>query len=522
MATTLARMYAAARRGELVDLAVTCATATRQKTFGVHFAVVAAECGYFRTMHSTLVGAGAKTHAFLECEPSTFERVLECVYLGTLPGLDATTAVTALDATTAVAAALAALDVAALGVFLDCDVAVKAACARLESAVTHETALELWERARALGSNGTDAARVALRAVARHLPRIARTERFARLARDDVEHLLSSDELCVRDETHVSNALRAWCDANAGTCCPCSALEHVVRRGGRAAREAAPLRGALVVCTQSETPHFLTESDEWVDAPFPPLTSHKGAGLVCYVGGATYAIGTVHNYGIEYHSGGTAASRAWSTYSVAFCRPQASCAVLGSMIYIVGGISGIRACEDVDVHDVSTGLKGKFYMRVARRKCCAAATPDGVLVVGGIGSSGDVLAHAELLAACAQRPWRATPSVPPALSPRAAAACAAIGTRVYVAGGLGSMRADTSTAECYDAEARTWLALPPMPRSRSLCAGVAMGGAFYVVGGFEYGVEATSFFRLDVETLEWTTHDAPALGECSAAYVEQH
>ena len=44
------------------------------------------------------------------------------------------------------------------------------------------------------------------------------------------------------------------------------------------------------------------------------------------------------------------------------------------MIYIVGGISGIRACEDIDIHDVSTGLKGKFYMRVARRKCCAAAT----------------------------------------------------------------------------------------------------------------------------------------------------
>ncbi len=510
--TTLARMYAMALRGELVDLSVTCGHEMRQ-TFGVHCAVVAAECGYFRTMQSTLVGASTTAHASLECEPSTFERVLECIYLS---GLNAAALGPSLTAV---------FDVLALGVFLDCEVAVQAACAHLERAVTANTALELWERTHALGSSC--ATRVALRAVARYLPCIARTGRFTSLAKVEVLNLLSSDELSVRTETHVSDALCSWCDANAESC---SALDSVVRYAWRDAspRAEAAVRGILVACSASETPRFLSESEEWIDAPVPPLRSQEGAGLpwkgtglICDVGDATYAIGTVHNYGIEYAVSG--ASR-WSTYSIPFGRPQAACAVLGTRIHVVGGISGVPACEDIDVHDVSTGLKGNFYMRVARRKCCAAAMADGILVFGGIDSAGHVLSHAELLLRAPTTEATglcAMPSVPPMLSPRAAAASAVIGARVYVAGGLGSMRADTSTAEYYDAEAVRWLSLPPMPRSRSQCAGVAMGGAFYVIGGFEYGVEAASYFRLEIETLEWTTHDAPALGECSAVYFER-
>jgi hypothetical protein len=102
------------------------------------------------------------------------------------------------------------------------------------------------------------------------------------------------------------------------------------------------------------------------------------------------------------------------------------------------------------------------------------------------------------------------------LEPRAAAACATIGEDVYVAGGIGGVHAPVCTAEYYDAETREWVALPPMPRSRSYCAGASIGRAFYVLGGMEYGRKTTSFFRFDLATSVWSEHHAPALGECAA------
>ncbi len=146
--------------------------------------------------------------------------------------------------------------------------------------------------------------------------------------------------------------------------------------------------------------------------------------------------------------------------------------------------------------------------------CCAAYVGDGLLVFGGIGAAGDVLAHAEFFS-------DGRDVAPPMHAPRAAAACAVIGDTVYVAGGIGGMHADVSTAERFDARQKKWHALPPMPRSRSCCAGAAMGNFFYVLGGTEYGVAATTYLRFDVEKKEWSVHDAPPLGGCSAVFFDR-
>jgi hypothetical protein len=189
-------------------------------------------------------------------------------------------------------------------------------------------------------------------------------------------------------------------------------------------------------------------------------------------------------------------------------RSQVSCAALGTCIYVVGGVSGIRPCEYVNVVDVGSRLRGGFRMSRERRMCCVAETGGSLLVAGGFDSICSALAHAEMLEPAS--------SAPPMLEPRAAAAGATIGEDVYVAGGIGGVHAPVCTAEYYDAGNREWVALPPMPRSRSYCAGASIGRAFYVIGGMEYGRKTTSFFRFDLGTSVWSEHPAPALGECAA------
>jgi hypothetical protein len=485
MSATLRRMYDAAQASVLVDLLVTCGSPP--KVFGVHFAVVAAECGYFRTFYTTLVGV-RPTQTSLACASTTFERVMRCIYLAEF------------DAS----GVHEALDVLALGVFLDCDVATRMACNFIERAATAETALECWRHTSSLGA--PYAARVAVRAVAKFLPFVATTPPFLALDKADLIALLSSDELCVLSESHVAHALCAWCEANAESC---SALDHVVRFPWRGCspRESAPKRGILVL-SHTSTFHFLHESGEWISPPSQTLREmpfERTNGRICDLDGATYVLG---RWGIDRERTG-----AWCAYDRAG-RSEAACASHDSRIYVAGGISGVRACDDVDVHDVRARLKGKMFLLRPRRMCCAAYVGGGLLVFGGIGAAGDVLSHAEFFS-------DGRDVAPPMHAPRAAAACAVIGPDVYVAGGIGGMHADVSTAERYDARQKRWHPLPPMPRSRSYCAGVAMGNFFYVLGGTEYGVAATTYLRFDVEKKEWSVHDAPPLGECSAAFFDR-
>jgi hypothetical protein len=307
------------------------------------------------------------------------------------------------------------------------------------------------------------------------------------------------------------------------------------------ARDRAPARGIWVLPDESQLLYFLDAAHEW-SCTEPALASARGAGAICRVGGVTYAVGG--NRAVERIVGGV-----WAPCEAFLLgRRELACAVLGTRIFAVGGISGLRACEDVDVYDVDSGLKGRLFMLRSRRACCAAETSGALLVCGGIGSAGEILAHAELYVPTVG--WRVAPAM---LAPRALAAFATVGADVYVAGGIGAMGAAVRTAEYYDAGRSRWVSLPPMPAARSECAGAEMDGAFYVLGGFEarrsrnaepgsqegqegqegqesegglYGYTAAeTFFRLDLATLAWSTHQGPpgacALRACAAAYGDE-
>jgi hypothetical protein len=340
------------------------------------------------------------------------------------------------------------------------------------------------------------------------MPRAARAPALLAMDKEELVSLLSSDEFTARSEVHVAEALCAWCEANNEQCTDLDS--RVVRYAWHdpTPRNRAAIDGILVLPVGSRRFHFLTAGHEWLDGVAPDLASPRGEGAaLCHVRDAAYAIGgTACACSVERFGGG---DERWMVqdYS-AGSRSQVSSAALETRIYVVGGVSGVRPCEYVDVIDVDSCLKGGIRMSRERRMCCVAETGGSLLVFGGFDAICSALAHAEMLEPAS--------SAPPMLEPRAAAACATIGADVYVAGGIGGVHAPVGTAEYYDATHGQWVGLPPMPRSRSYCAGACIGRAFYVLGGIEYGRKTTSFFRFDLATSAWSEHPAPALGECAA------
>jgi len=73
--------------------------------------------------------------------------------------------------------------------------------------------------------------------------------------------------------------------------------------------------------------------------------------------------------------------------------------------------------------------------------------------------------------------------------PLRGAACAAIGDKMYVAGGSRGLRDDgdyTGTLQIYDVAGDSWTVGPPMPTARDLVTGFAAEGTFHVMGGATY------------------------------------
>ena len=530
-AATLGRVYEAAIRGEHVDLVVLCTGASfglgmsslglvvtsspcAAASFGLNYAVVAAECGYFRAVHSTFVGtrdvdASGARETSLDCDPALFAVVVRCIYTG------------AIDPGTTIGAAL---EVLALASFLECDL-----CQRLVTRLIDErgwcfdvdTSLCVWELASRIDAR--DARRLAAGHIAGSMPRAARAPAFLAMSREDLLRLLSSSEFSARSEVLVAEALGAWCEANDERCTAHDS--RVVRYAWHdpAPRAPSAVHGILVLPVESTHFHFLSAGHEWLARVVPDLTSPRGTGAaICaprHTPRSVYAIGgTKRTCAVERHTdaGPAGSSERWSTHSYDFasgCRSQVACAALGSHVYVVGGVAGLRPCEDVDVLDVESGLKGKFLMSRARRACCVAETNGSILVAGGFDAIGSALAHAEILGN-AREPNSV--SAPRMLEARAAAACATIGADVYVAGGVDATHAPTRTAEYYDARNEKWVELPPMPRSRRHCAGASIGRLFYVIGGVEYGRDADTVFMFDVDTREWSTFPSPQIGECTA------
>lgn len=126
-----------------------------------------------------------------------------------------------------------------------------------------------------------------------------------------------------------------------------------------------------------------------------------------------------------------------------------------------------------------------------------------------------------ILVACLLQAWQPCSSMPTA---RYGFASAAVGDLVYVAGGAsGSMQQPIPEAalEAYDPAGDSWVTgLPPLPLPRFHCAGAALDGKIYVLGGTDGRAEFARVDRYDPVARAWDTVAAlPVPTEALAAAV---
>jgi N-acetylneuraminic acid mutarotase len=195
----------------------------------------------------------------------------------------------------------------------------------------------------------------------------------------------------------------------------------------------------------------------------------------------------------------------------ALARTEVAAARIGRSIYVVGGFerdSGATSAA-VERYDIRRNRWSRVRsMPLALNHATAVAHRGDLYVHGGYTGASDLSAPTgALLRFDPERGrWRRLPSSP---TPRAAHALAAIGGRLYAAGGAndsGSLR----SLEIYDLERRSWAGGPSFPfgPARNHTTGVAAGGRFYVIAG-RAGENFTAVERYNPRRRVW--EDVPDL-----------
>ena len=155
---------------------------------------------------------------------------------------------------------------------------------------------------------------------------------------------------------------------------------------------------------------------------------------------------------------------------------DAGAARVGGRVYLFGG--GNAATTSRDVFEVGRGgaVRRAARLPTATSDVEAATVGDTAYVVGGY--TGAV----PLRSIVAYRPGRAARVVAAMPRPLRYAAVAAVGPSVLIAGGTSRTRATRAILRFDPATGRVWqIGVLPAPLTHA--SGVALGGAFYVVGG---------------------------------------
>jgi N-acetylneuraminic acid mutarotase len=94
----------------------------------------------------------------------------------------------------------------------------------------------------------------------------------------------------------------------------------------------------------------------------------------------------------------------------------------------------------------------------------------------------------------------------PMITPRSEVAAAAIGSRIYVIGGLDGFARTIATVEAFDVAENRWTIVSPLPKPVHHASAIAVGGKVYVFGGFT-GVASTpvdTLYIYDPLTDRWS------------------
>ncbi|XP_057292705.1 kelch-like protein 18 [Hydractinia symbiolongicarpus] len=260
--------------------------------------------------------------------------------------------------------------------------------------------------------------------------------------------------------------------------------------------------GGLTSCGESlsTVEKYDTISGKWI--PVLPMAVRRSRVGVAILDNKLYAIGgfdgNVRLNDVERYDSNT---NSWKKICPMNIRRSAvGAAVLGNKIYVVGGYDGNSSLNSVECYDPEMN-QWKFVASMSTLRSAAGVTAlNGKLYCAG-GHDGLTIFSSVESYDSTLRQWRA---VAPMSSRRCRLGLTVLNNRIYACGGYDSS-SFLSSVEFYDAYSNAWVYVASMTQRRSRVSAVTLGGKIYAVGGYNGASNLSTIETYDPWANQWTS-----------------
>ncbi|XP_041046024.1 kelch-like protein 18 [Carcharodon carcharias] len=321
-----------------------------------------------------------------------------------------------------------------------------------------------------------------------HFVEVSMSEEFLALPFEEVFELVARDELNVKSEEQVFEAVLAWV------------------RFDRENREDYLPRLLTKVRLPLCRPQFLTDRvqqddlvrcchkcrdlvDEAKDYHLMPerrphLPSFKTRPRCCTsIAGLIYAVGGLNSAGDSLNVAEVfdpIANRWERCQEMTTSRSRVGVAMVNGLLYAIGGFDGHSRLSTVEVYNPEMDKWTKVASMNSKRSAMGTAVMDGHIYVCGGYDGISSLNSVECYTPEADK-WV---SVTPMSACRSAAGVTVFEGRIYVSGGHDGLQI-FNTVECYNHHTTTWYPVPSMLNKRCRHGAASLGSQMYVCGGYD-------------------------------------
>ncbi|XP_049865708.1 kelch-like ECH-associated protein 1B isoform X2 [Pectinophora gossypiella] len=337
--------------------------------------------------------------------------------------------------------------------------------------------------------------------IERHFSQVCQEEEFLQLTPQELICLIRKDELNVREEREVYNAVLSWVKYDEDRRHP--RMEHILQAVRCQYLTPSFLKEQMSTCTVLRK---VPACREYLAKIFQDLTLHKkpvvkerrpNTPRIIYVAGGYFrhSIDTFEAFNLD--------DNAWTTLPrLTVPRSGLGAAFLKGLFYAVGGRNtspGSSYDSDwVDVYNPASELWRPCSPMSTPRHRVGVAVMDGLLYAVG-GSAGSEY-HKSV--ECYDPETDKWTSVAPMGCARLGVGIAVVNRLLYAVGGFDGARR-INTVECYHPENNCWTEVAAMAVARSGAGVAAMNQYIYVVGGYDGSAQLSSVERYDTERGVW-------------------
>jgi len=336
---------------------------------------------------------------------------------------------------------------------------------------------------------------------------VARSEEFLTLSPEEVVEMISREELNVRTEEEVFEAVSAWVrrDEDERKDFLPELLKNV----------RLPLISPQYLCDKVSCDELIKSNlacrdlvDEAKDYHLMPERRCKlqstrtkprrcseAAGLIYAIGGLTSsgeALSTVEAY--DTLTGLWVPGLPMSTL-----RTRVGVTVLENKLYALGGFDGHKRLSTVECYDPQMKAWKAVTPMNTRRSALGAVVLNGkIFVVGGY--DGHISLSTVECYSPASNMWS---FMTPMSTLRSAAGITELNGKIYAIGGHNGLSI-FNTVEVYDPQTDTWSPSPPMSVRRCRVGVATLNGRIYVCGGYDGSAFLNTVECFDPETGQWS------------------